>query len=129
MKALFADLFDIGAKNLIILTSEQFACLCWEVWELRNDWLHGKAMCKLEEAVDRTLEMLGRYKECYAREKPSKEHRSIRWIKPHYPSLVLNVDGGGEEGGKSKRGGGCLRNYIGDFIFAFAGEGRPDWTC
>ncbi|CAL8161754.1 unnamed protein product [Prunus armeniaca] len=121
----FADAFEAVASMMSKADLERFACCAWTAWKLRNDFLHGKQITRVDNMVENTMEMLEVFKSCEERSKLPLVSPQVRWLKPRVNTLLLNCDGamGREQGGRGL--GGCCRDHDGNFICGFASFGPP----
>ncbi|CAL2278874.1 unnamed protein product [Prunus armeniaca] len=121
----FADAFEAVASRLSKADLERFACCVWSAWKLRNDFLHGKPVTRVDHLVENTLDMMARFKSCEERSKLPLVSPQVRWLKPRVNALLLNCDGAVERGQGDRGLEGCCRDHNGNFICGFAVAGPP----
>ncbi|XP_021818277.1 uncharacterized protein LOC110760337 [Prunus avium] len=118
----FADLFDPVIRACSQVDVERFVCSVWKLWQTRNDMLHGKSIPRVQDLVERTMELYGGYKSCLVRPQLFGVSRQIKWVRSPLHTFMLNCDGALDREGERRGGGGvgCCRDNAGRFICGFA---------
>lgn len=129
-----SSMWTIYGKLKKLLSLELFevaVVLCWKIWEIRNQQLHGAETNSTTDIVKWCSSYLLEYKQAQALfAKPNPTTGPSLWSPPVFDFIKINVDAAIPEGIDSYRVSGVAHNHEGRLLWWYRTElvGRPPAT-